>query len=157
MPYMKAVSFKQSFLSMINSITVDLNGQSMIQQNQLIDIYNHFRLLTSESWTSQNRWSTIGFYPDVAEVGGFATAHSEFAPASNTSNNSSLNEGLTERLKYVLDDSCETLDGIATSTLSNLISKTELSKLYISHLSSKTAGTTTDAETSGTDGVSPVL
>ena len=54
MPYMEAVSFKQSFLSMINSITVDLNGQSMIQQNQLIDIYNHYRLLTSESWTSQN-------------------------------------------------------------------------------------------------------
>ena len=44
-----AVGFKQSFLSMINSITVDLNGQSMVQQNQLIDIYNHFRLLTSES------------------------------------------------------------------------------------------------------------
>ena len=66
MPYMQAVSFKQSFLSMINSITVDLNGQSMIQQNQLLDIYNHFRLLTSESWTSQNRWSTIGFYPDVS-------------------------------------------------------------------------------------------
>jgi hypothetical protein len=44
MPYMRAVSFKQSFLSMINSITVDLNGQSMIQQNQLIDIYNHVRL-----------------------------------------------------------------------------------------------------------------
>jgi hypothetical protein len=65
MPCMKAVSFKQSFLSMINSITVDLNGQSMVQQNQLIDIYNHFRLLTSESWTTQNRWSSIGFYPDV--------------------------------------------------------------------------------------------
>jgi len=49
MPYMEAVSFNQSFLSMINSINVDLNGQSIIQQNQLIDIYNHFRLLTSES------------------------------------------------------------------------------------------------------------
>ena len=61
MPYMQFVSFKQSFLSMINSITVDLNGQSMIQQNQLIDIYNHFRLLTSESWTSQNRRSTLDF------------------------------------------------------------------------------------------------
>ena len=42
MPYMKSVSFKQSFLSMINSITVDLNGQSMIQQNQLIDIFLDF-------------------------------------------------------------------------------------------------------------------
>jgi len=140
MPYMKAVSFKQSFLSMINSITVDLNGQSMIQQNQLIEIYNHFRLLTSESWTSQNRWSTIGFYPDVSDAGGFATANSKFAPAATTTNNSSLNEGLTERLKYILDDTDTTLSGVATSTLSNLISKTELSKLYVSHLSTKTAG-----------------
>jgi len=145
MPYMKAVSFKQSFLSMINSITVDLNGQSMIQQNQLIDIYNHFRLLTSESWTSQNRWSTIGFYPDVSEAGGFATADSKFAPATTTTNNSNLNIGLSERLQYIVDDTGETLDGIATSSLSNLISKTELSKLYVSHFSTKTTGITADA------------
>jgi len=157
MPYMKAVSFKQSFLSMINSITVDLNGQSMIQQNQLIDIYNHFRLLTSESWTSQNRWSTIGFYPDVADAGGFDTANSIYAPANTTTNNSDLNEGLTERFRYILDETGETLDGLTTSSLSNLISKTELSKLYVSHLSTKTAGTTTDALTTGLAGVSPVL
>ena len=97
MPYEKAVSFKQSFLSMINSITVDLNGQPMVQQNQLIDIYNHFRLLTSESWTSQNRWSTIGFYPDVVDVAGFDTANSNNAPAETTSNNAAGNEGFSER------------------------------------------------------------
>jgi len=50
---------------------------------------------------------------------------------------------LSERLQYILDDSGETLDGVATSTLSNLISKTELSKLYVSHLSTKTAGSST--------------
>jgi hypothetical protein len=55
----------------------------MIQQNQLIDIYNHFRLLTSESWTSQNRWSTIGFYPDVADAGGFATTTSIYVSPSS--------------------------------------------------------------------------
>ena len=143
LPYMEAVSFKQSFLSMINSITVDLNGQSMIQQNKLIDIYNHFRLLTSESWISQNRWSTIGFYPDVADVAGFDIANNKYAPANTTSNNG-FNLGLSERLKYVLDDSGETLDAIATSPLSNLISKTELSKLYVSHLSTKTTGITAD-------------
>jgi len=145
MPYNKAVSFKQSFLSMINSITVDLNGQSMIQQNQLIDVYNHFRLLTSESWTSQNRWSTIGFYPDVSEAGGFSSANSKFAPANRTSNNSDLNKGLTERLKYVLDDTGETLEGVASSALSNLISKSELAMLYISHISNVSAGTAADA------------
>ena len=92
--------------------------------------------MTSESWTSQNRWSTIGFYPDVAEAGGFASADSKFAPANTTSNNG-FNLGLSERFKYILDDSGETLDAITTSPLSNLISKTELSKLYVSHLSTK--------------------
>ena len=140
MPYMKAVSFKQSFLSMINSITVDLNGQSMIQQNQLIDIYNHFRLLTSESWTSQNRWSTIGFYPDVTDIAGFSTADSEFAPANTTSNNSRFNLGLSERLKYILDEDSETLVGVATSPLKNLITKDDLKLLYVSHLSKKVVG-----------------
>ena len=32
------VNIKQSFLSMINSITVDLNGTNVVQQCQLIDI-----------------------------------------------------------------------------------------------------------------------
>ena len=137
MPYMKSVSFKQSFLSMINSITVDLNGQSMIQQNQLIDIYNHFRLLTSESWTTQNRWSSIGFYPDVVESAGYDTANNKYAPLNTTSNNGTLNIGLSERLQYVLDDEGETLERVATSALTNLITQGELSKLYVSHLSKK--------------------
>jgi len=88
----------------------------MIQQNQLIDIYNHFRLLISECWTSQNRWSTIAFYPDVADVAGFDTANNKYAPANTISNNG-FNLGLSERLKYVLDDSVETLDAISTSSL----------------------------------------
>ena len=82
---------------MINSITVDLNGQSMVQQNQLIDIYNNFRLLTSESWTSKNRWSSIGFYPDLVSEAGYATANNKYAPANTPANNAESNEGLTER------------------------------------------------------------
>ena len=139
LPYTKSVGFKQSFLSMINSITVDLNGQPMIQQNQLIDMYNHFRLLTSESWNTQNRWISIGFYPDVAESAGFSTAGSIYAPAGQSANNDTV--GLAERLGYVLDDAGETFSGVATSPLSNLISKTELAKLYVSHVSNLTTGT----------------
>jgi hypothetical protein len=59
LPNTKSVGFKQSFLSMINSITVDLNGQPMVQQNQLIDMYNHFRLLTSEAWNTQYNFFSI--------------------------------------------------------------------------------------------------
>jgi hypothetical protein len=117
----------------------------MVQQNQLIDIYNHFRLLTSESWTTQNRWSSIGFYPDVVECAGYATANNGFAPANTSVNNSILNEGLTEKFKYILDDTDTMLTGVATSTLSGLISQTELGKLYVSHLSKKVDGGTTQS------------
>ncbi len=144
LPYSKSLGFKQSFLSMINSITVDLNGQSMVQQNQLIDIYNHFRLLTNESWTTQNRWSTIGFYPDLVSVAGFDTSNNKYAPANTTANNADTNEGLTERLNYInLDEDGFSLDGSITSLVSSLIPKEEIAKLYLSHISNKKAGVST--------------
>lgn len=134
MPVSKSIGFKQSFLSMINSITVDLNGQPMVQQNQLIDVYNHFRLLTSESWTSQNRWSSIGFYPDVVSEGGYDTANSIYAPAATTTNNSDENVGLVNRLSYIVNDAGLTLSA-STSAVSNLITKDNLKLLYTSHIS----------------------
>ena len=47
---------------------------------------------------------------------------------------------MTEKFKYILDDTDTMLTGVATSTLSNLIDKVELGKLYVSHLSTKVAG-----------------
>ena len=126
---------------MINSITVDLNGQPMVQQNQLIDIYNHFRLLTSESWSSQNRWNTIGFYRDVATAAGYSVDDTIYAPNAIPANNIDLNEGFIERIKYILDDAGLTFSGEVESVLSNLITKTEMAKLYVSHVSNVTAGT----------------
>jgi hypothetical protein len=87
LPYKKSLGFKQSFLSMINSSTVDLNGQSMVQQNQLIDIYNNSRLLTSESWTFKNRWSTIGLYLGLVSEAGYAIDNNIYAPSNITANN----------------------------------------------------------------------
>ena len=81
------------------------------------------------------------FYPDVAESAGFSTADSIYAPAGQSANNDTLNVGLVERLGYVLDDAGETFSGVGTSLLSNLISKTEPAKLYVSHISNLTTGT----------------
>jgi hypothetical protein len=126
---------------MINSITVDLNGQSMVQQNQLIDIYNNFRLLTSESWTSQNRWSTIGFYPDLVSEAGLSTDNNQFAPANTTSNNSLTNEYLTERLSYInLDSTGLSLATAANSAVSNLIPVEQIKQFYLSHISNTGVG-----------------
>jgi len=155
MPVSKSIGFKQSFLSMINSITVDLNGQPMVQQNQLIDIYNNFRLLTSESWTSQNRWSSIGFYPDVVSEAGYDTANSAFAPANTTTNNTDDNEGLVKRLSYIVNDAGLTLSN-GTSAISNLITKANISLLYTSHVS-KILGTTGVAADVGPPAVDAVV
>jgi len=141
LPYTKSLGFKQSFLTMINSITVDLNGQSMVQQNQLIDIYNNFRLLTSESWTSQNRWSTIGFYTDLVSEAGLSTDNNIYSFANTTANNSEKNEGLTQRLSYInLDSTGFSLGTLANSAISNLIPKIQISQLYLSHISHKGDG-----------------
>jgi hypothetical protein len=137
----KSLGFKQSFLSMINSITVDLNGQSMVQQNQLIDIYNNFRLLTSESWTSSNRWSTIGFYPDLVSEAGLSTDNNIYAPANTTASNAATNSGLTERLSYInLDFTGLSLGDVANSAVSNLIPETQIKQLYLSHISKTDVG-----------------
>ena len=141
LPYTQSLGFKQSFLSMINSITVDLNGQSMVQQNQLIDIYNNFRLLTNESWTSQNRWSSIGFYPDLVSDAGYATANNKYAPANTSSNNTDANQGLSQRISYInLDTLTESLAGVDSSITSRLIDGGEIKKLYLSHISNITDG-----------------
>jgi hypothetical protein len=136
----KSLGFKQSFLSMINSITVDLNGQSMVQQNQLIDIYNNFRLLTNESWTSKNRWSTIGFYPDLVSEAGLSTTNNQFAPANTTANNTDTNEGLTERLSYINLDATGLSLGDVDSQVSNLILDAKIKQLYLSHISKTDPG-----------------
>ena len=110
-------------------------------KNQLIDIYNNFRLLTSESWTSKNRWSTIGFYPDLVSEAGLSTTNNKFSPANTTSNNSDSNEGLIERLSYInLDSTAPSLYNVANSEISNLIPKIQINQLYLSHISNTGIG-----------------
>jgi hypothetical protein len=108
----------------------------MVQQNQLIDIYNNFRLLTNASWTSQNRWSTIGFYPDLVSEAGLATDNNIYAPANTTANNAATNSGLTERLSYIkIDFTGLSLGDIANSAVQNLTPETQIKQLYLSHIS----------------------
>lgn len=138
------VSFKQSFLSMINSITVDCNGQNLVQQNQIIDVYNHFRLVTSESWANQNRWSTIGFYPDVVSTSAFSTVDNENAKKEISSNNTKENKGFLERNSYIsFNDEFTTIGTQAESKLSSVFDKNSAKDLYMSHLSTAVTGDAT--------------
>jgi hypothetical protein len=60
-----AIGLKNWFGSIIHSISVDLNGTTIVQQTQLINLINTFRLLTTLSWGDvRTIGSSIGFYPD---------------------------------------------------------------------------------------------
>ena len=107
----------------------------------LISSLRAVRLLTNENWTSQNRWSTIGFYPDLVSETGLSTDNNIYSPANTTANNSEKNDGLTQRLSYInLDSAGGSLDDVANLLVSNLISKSEIQKLYLSHISNTSDG-----------------
>ena len=60
-----AVSFKSWFGNIIHSMTLDVNGVTVIQQTPFINMWNNFQLLTTFSWGDvESQGSTIGFYPD---------------------------------------------------------------------------------------------
>lgn len=62
-----AIGLKNWFGSVFHSLTLDMNGTTIIQQTPLINMVNSFRLMTTLSWNDViTQGSTIGFYPDSA-------------------------------------------------------------------------------------------
>jgi hypothetical protein len=60
-----AIGLKNWFGSLFHSITLDMNGTTIIQQTPLINMVNSFRLMTTLSWDDViTQGATIGFYPD---------------------------------------------------------------------------------------------
>lgn len=123
----KFVGLKNSYTSLIHSMSVDLNGSNIIQQTPFSEFYNAFCLMTSLSWDDvKTQGSTIGFYPDDALS---ATSFTNDAPegtAGATVNNQDLltpgsetiavvghigNKGFSERLKYINYDATAKING----------------------------------------------
>lgn len=62
-----AIGLKNWFGSVFHSLTLDMNGTTIIQQTPLINMVNSFRLMTTLSWGDViTQGPTIGFYPDSA-------------------------------------------------------------------------------------------
>ena len=62
-----AIGLKNWFGSLFHSITLDMNGTTIIQQTPLINMVNSFRLMTTLSWNDViTQGAVIGFYPDDA-------------------------------------------------------------------------------------------
>ena len=67
-----SVSLKNWYGSMIHSISLDLQGSTIIQQTPFQSLWNCFKLLTTLSYQSLvTEGPTIGFYPDTSTAFNF--------------------------------------------------------------------------------------
>lgn len=139
---------KNWYGSIIHSMTLDMNGTTIIQQTPYSGLYNTFQLMTSLSVDDlATQGSAIGFFPDTAKSVGVASVNNVNGIASSTVNNnvagafdtvnvdtafSSFNEGLLKRQQcWNFDPSGISTGGSAYSTLITPQSLTNLWKSYV--------------------------
>jgi len=148
-----AITMKSAFLNMIHSMTIDYNGVTITQQQNFLQMYNCFQLLTTFSYQDLlTQGTTIGFYPDDPDSWTFEATSSTHG--IGTCNNTNLivddvvsgkdfagrsglgNTGLRERqLQYIYDP-----DGIVGGDggqYTALQTTTHAKNLYRSHLFEK--------------------
>lgn len=153
----KLMGLKNSYTSLIHSMSVDLNGTNIIQQTPFSEFYNAFCLMTSFSWDDvKTQGSTIGFYPDDALS---ATSFTNDAPegmSEATVNNQDLltpnaetiavmghigNKGFSERLKYINYDATAKVNGAgAEEEQSAFLTKASATTLYKNQVFTLAAG-----------------
>lgn len=69
------VGLKNWYGSIVHSLTLDMNGTTIIQQTPFCGLWNSFKLMTSLSISEVlTEGPTIGFYPDNAKAVGFLAA-----------------------------------------------------------------------------------
>lgn len=153
----KLMGLKNSYTSLIHSMSVDLNGTNIIQQTPFSEFYNAFNLMTSLSWDDvKTQGSTIGFYPDDALSATSFTADEVPAPANQVVNNQDLltpqaetvevlghigNKGFSERLKYINYDATAKVNGSGDEKAqSTFLTKTSADTLYKNQVYNIVAG-----------------
>ena len=156
----KLFGLKNSYTSLIHSMSVDLNGSNIIQQTPFSEFYNAFCLMTSLSWDDvKTQGSTIGFFPDDAlSATSFIAANPSGSPAATVNNQDLLtpnvevadvmgrigNKGFSERLKYINYNAAETVGGEATEALqSAFLSAASATTLFKNQIFNSAAGANT--------------
>lgn len=143
------VGLKNSYFSMIHSLSVDLAGTTICQQTPFQSLWNNFKLLTTLSYQDLlTLGPSIGFYPDTASSWSYNTAASVYgsigvsnnvnswtAPVVSGAANSleTSNSGLYQRQK-AWNFNVAGLTAPAQSPFSALISQTSLNTIYKSNI-----------------------
>lgn len=78
--------FKSGFWQMINSMSVEFNNQSIIQQTPFLNVFRSFKALTSYSMDDLMEGFTTGFFPDSAGSWEY-TASADVPSGQGLSNN----------------------------------------------------------------------
>tara|TARA_R110000822_G_scaffold52123_2_gene135082 strand:- start:2109 stop:3827 length:1719 start_codon:yes stop_codon:yes gene_type:complete len=158
----KLMGLKNSYTSLVHSMSVDLNGTNIIQTTPFSELYNAFCLMTSLSWDDvKTQGSTIGFYPDDALSASSYTADAPEGTAASTVNNQSCpradeevggvlghigNRGFAERLRYINYDESGKVGGATTEVAQSVfLTKANATVLYKNQVFNLYAGTTTES------------
>ncbi len=153
----KLVGLKNSYTTLIHSMSCDLNGTNIIQSTPFSEFYNAFNLMTCLSFDDiKSQGSSIGFYPDDALSAISSTADAPEGTAGSTVNNQDLitpgsesiavlghigNKGFSERLKYINYDATGKINGAAAEVAqSAFLTTANANTLYKSQVFTLVAG-----------------
>jgi hypothetical protein len=155
----KIMGLKNSYTSLIHSMSVDLNGTNIIQSTPFSELYNAFKLMTSLSWADVvTQGPTIGFYPDdIMAATSFTNDNLGGKGGMVVNNNDKLtptldaaavgisgNKGFAERLRYINYDADAKIGGSADEvSQSTFLTKSAADQLYKSQVITKHAGSAT--------------
>lgn len=144
-------ALKNGYWNMINSMSIEFNNQTIVQQTPFLNVFRSFKCLTSFSQDDLvNHGDELGFQPDSAESWTFdatlgLTNNSLYGAvdtATSTWDSNAFNSGLVRRAKHL------SVYGASGKGKDSVISDAKRSELYQSHFKSfavNTAGTTLDA------------
>ena len=155
----KIMGLKNSYTSLIHSMSVDLNGTNIIQSTPFSELYNAFKLMTSLSWGDvMTQGPTIGFYPDDIMAATSYTADNVGGAAGMVVNNNDKleptlgaaatgkvgNKGFAERLRYINYDADSTVGGDSAEVSQSVFqTKAAADALYKSQVFTKYDGDAT--------------
>ncbi len=158
-----SVGLKNWFGNIIHSMTLDLQGSTIIQQTAFSNMWNSFKLMTSLSWDDvKTMGPSIGFYPDDAlswsfQVGADSTNGRRVCNNTNFGGTNALqtvvsaafnnyktilgNEGFLRRQQYINYDVDGDIDaGAGATTYANLLTAQGAVNLWKSYISTKRDG-----------------
>lgn len=135
-------ALKNGYWNMINSMSIEFNNQTIVQQTPFLNVFRSFKCLTSFSQDDLvNHGDELGFQPDSAESWTFdaslgLTNNSLYGAVDNanaTWDSNAFNSGLVRRAKHL------SVFGASGKGKDSVISDAKRSELYQSHFKSFTA------------------